>query len=96
MIKMIITITIIYHNHYHNYLGDSIWAAAGTILAALSRALHVMNNLMIVKIMIVNVMLVNVLNVKNMIININIMMIVSLTVNLIILNIQKIVIFINT
>ena len=85
MIKMIITITIIYHNH----LGDSIWAAAGTILAALSRALHVMNNLMIVKIMIDNVMLVNVLNVKNMIININIMMIVSLTVNFIILNNKK-------
>ena len=83
MIKMIITITIIYHNqnhyHNHNYLGDSIWAAAGTILAALSRALHVMNNLM----------LVNVLNVKNMIININIMMIVSLTVNFIILNNKK-------
>ena len=81
MIKMIITITIIYQNqnHYHNYLGDSIWAAAGTILAALSRALHVMNNLM----------LVNVLNVKNMIININIMMIVSLTVNFIILNNKK-------
>ena len=79
---MIITITIIYHNQNHNHLGDSIWAAAGTILAALSRALHVMNNLMIVKIMIDNVMLVNVLNVKNMII-------VSLTVNLIILNIQN-------
>ena len=76
MIKMIITITII----YHNYLGDSIWAAAGTILAALSRALHVMNNLMIVKIMIVNVMLV--LNVKNM-------MIISLTVNFIFLNNKK-------
>ena len=88
---MNITITIIHQNHYHNYLGDSIWAAAGTILAALSRALHVMNNLMIV-----DVMLVNVLNVKNMIININIMMIVSLTVNFIILNIKKIVIFINT
>ena len=83
---MMITITIIYHNqnHYHNYLGDSIWAAAGTILAALSRALHVMNNLMIV-----NVMLVNVLNVKNMIININIMIIVSLAVNFIILNNKK-------
>ena len=79
MIKMIITITIIYHNQNHNHLGDSIWAAAGTILAALSRALHVMNNLM----------LVNVLNVKNMIININIMMIVSLTVNFIILNNKK-------
>ena len=80
MIKMIITITIIYHNQNHqNHLGDSIWAAAGTILAALSRALHVMNNLMIV----------NVLNVKNMIININIMMIVSLTVNFIILNNKK-------
>ena len=77
MIKKIITITIIYHNQNHNYLGDSIWAAAGTILAALSRALHVMNNLMIV-----NVMLVNVLNVKNM-------MIVSLTVNFIILNNKK-------
>ena len=75
MIKMIITITIIYQNH--NHLGDSIWAAAGTILAALSRALHVMNNLMIV-----NVMLVNVLNVKNM-------MIISLTVNFIILNNKK-------
>ena len=86
---MIITITIIYHNQNHNHLGDSIWAAAGTILAALSRALHVMNNLMIVKVMIVNVMLVNVLNVKNMIININIMMIVSLTVNFIILNNKK-------
>ena len=84
MIKMIITITIIYHNQNHNHLGDSIWAAAGTILAALSRALHVMNNLIIVKIMIVNV-----LNVKNMIININIMMIVSLTVNFIILNNKK-------
>ena len=44
---MYITITIIHQNHYQNHLGDSIWAAAGTILAALSRALHVMNNLKI-------------------------------------------------